>query len=358
MDLIERMREISNQAPRQLEYIKTEEATKNAFVMPFIQALGYNVFNPMEVVPEFTADIGTKKNEKVDYAIMQDGKPIILIEVKSATSDLHEAHASQLFRYFSVTDTRIGILTNGLEYRFHSDLEKPNHMDEKPFLIVDILNFDTRPVSQLKKFSKSAFDVDRILSSANELKYKREIKLLLESEYNQPSDDFVRHFARPVYSGSLRANVIAEFTEIVKQAFREFLNDRIATRLQTAIDSTAGSNDEASHDAVGEKDIQDQSDRIETTEEELDGFYVVKSILRETVDVSRVFIRDVRSYCGILLDDNNRQPICRLRFNRSVKYVSFFPGGIEERERIESVDDIYQFADKLKAAVAHYDSDD
>ena len=357
MDLIDRMREISNEAPRQLEYIKTEEATKNAFVMPFIQALGYNVFNPMEVVPEFTADIGTKKNEKVDYAIMQDDKPIILMEVKSATSDLNDAHASQLFRYFSVTDARIGILTNGLQYRFHSDLEKPNHMDEKPFLIVDILNFDTRPVSQLKKFSKSAFDVDRILSSANELKYKREIKLLLESEYSHPSEAFVRHFASSVYSGRLMSNVIAEFTEITKQAFREFLNDKIANRLQTAIDSTAGSSDDTSDDASVIEEIVDQSDGIDTTEDELDGFYVVKSILRESIDVSRVFIRDVRSYCGILLDDNNRQPLCRLHFNRSVKYVSFFPDGKEVREKIESVDDIYNYADQLTAAAAYYDSE-
>ena len=358
MELIDKLREISNQAPRQLEYIKTEEATKNAFVMPFIQALGYNVFNPMEVVPEFTADIGTKKNEKVDYAIMQDGKPIILIEVKSATSNLINEHASQLFRYFSATDARIGILTNGLEYRFHSDLEKPNHMDEKPFLIVDILNFDTRPVSQLKKFSKSAFDVDRILSSANELKYKREIKLLLESEYNQPSEDFVRHFASRVYSGRLMANVIAEFTEISKQAFREFLNDMIADRLQTAIDSTAGSNEQQREDETEYLQDTVKSDGIETTEEELDGYYVVKSILRESIDVSRIFIRDVRSYCGILLDDNNRQPICRLHFNRSTKYLSLFDGGSEERVAIESVDDIYRYASELKAAVAKYDSDD
>jgi hypothetical protein len=356
MDLVDRMREISNQASRQLEYIKTEEATKNAFVMPFIQALGYNVFNPMEVVPEFIADVGTKKHEKVDYAIIQDGKPIILIEVKSATSDLNDEHASQLFRYFTVTDARIGILTNGLQYRFHSDLEKPNQMDEKPFLIVDILNFDTRPVSQRKKFSKSAFDVDRILSSANELKYKREIKLLLEGEYNQPSEDFVRHFASRVYSGRLMANVIAEFTEITKQALREFLNDRIADRLQTAIDSTAGNNEDTREDEPEEAEAAVTSDGIETTEEELDGYYVVKSILRQTVDVSRIFIRDVRSYCGILLDDNNRQPLCRLHFNRSVKYVSFFPEGKEEREKIETVDDIYNYADKLKASATYYDS--
>ena len=354
MDLIDRMREIANQAPRQLEYIKTEEATKNAFVMPFIQALGYNVFNPMEVVPEFTADIGAKKHEKVDYAIIQDGKPIILIEAKSATADLNGEHASQLFRYFSVTEARVAILTNGLQYRFHSDLEKPNHMDEKPFLIVDLLNFDTRPMAQLKKFTKSAFDVDRILSSANELKYKREIKLLLESEYDEPSQDFVRHFAKPVYSGHLRASVIAEFSEIVRQAFREFLNDRIAARLQNAIDSAAGGGDVPAEDEVDEAAAAAVADGIETTQEELDGFYVVKSILRETVDPARIFMRDVKSYCGILLDDTNRQPICRLRFNSATKYLSLFHGENEERVRVESVDDIYKYADELKAAAAKY----
>ena len=354
MDLIDRMREISNQAPRQLDFIKTEEATKNAFVMPFIQALGYNVFDPSEVVPEYTADVGTKKGEKVDYAIMQNGKPIILIEAKSATSDLNDEHASQLFRYFSATDVRFGILTNGLQYRFHSDLEKSNHMDEKPFLIIDLLNFDPRPFAQLKKFAKSAFDVDRILSSANELKYKREIRLILESEFNQPSVDFVRHFTRPVYSGQLRANVIEEFTEIVKQAFREFLNDKIATRLQTAIDSTAGSNEDGAEDDADDADADAVTDGIDTTQEEIDGFYVVKSILRESIDPSRIFMRDVRSYCGILLDDNNRQAICRLRFNRSTKYLSLFHGDEEERVRIESVDDIYKYANEIKAASAKY----
>ncbi len=358
MDLIERMREISNQAPRQLEYIKTEEATKNAFVMPFIQALGYNVFNPMEVVPEFTADIGTKKNEKVDYAIIQDGKPIILIEAKSATADLNEEHASQLFRYFSVTEARFGILTNGLEYRFHSDLEKSNQMDEKPFLIIDILNFDSRPVAQLKKFTKSAFDVDRILSSANELKYKREIRLLLESEYNQPTQEFVRHFTKPVYSGRLMESVIEEFTEIVRQAFREFVNDRIAIRLQSAIDSESSGQESDQEDANDVLADLDAKDGIETTEEEIEGFHVVKSILRECVDPSRITMRDVRSYCGILLDDNNRQPICRMHFNRSKKYLSLFHEPKEERVAIENVDGIYKYADQLKQAVSNYLAED
>ena len=148
------------------------------------------------------------------------------------------------------------------------------------------------------------------------------------------------------------------YRDYVKQAFREFLNDRIADRLQTAIDSTAGNSADLGDDTAEDAEVAVASDGIDTTEEELDGYYVVKSILRETIDVSRIFIRDVRSYCGILLDDNNRQPLCRLHFNRSVKYVSFFPEGKEEREKIGSVDDIYNYADKLKSTAAHYVSQD
>ncbi len=354
MELVDRIRELSSQASRQLEHISSEEATKISFVMPFIQALGYNVFDPREVVPEYIADVGTKKGEKVDYAVIQDGKPIILIEVKSATSNLNEEHASQLFRYFAVTEARIGILTNGLEYRFHSDLEKPNHMDEKPFLIVDILNFDPRPIGQLKKFCKTAFDVDRIVSSAKQLKYKREIRLLLESEYNNPSEDFVRHFTRPVYSGRLRESVVSEFTEIVKQAFHEFLNDKIATRLQTAIESTSGNEGEIGEEDVDDANRSESSNAIITSPEELESYFIVKSILRETVDPARITIRDLRSYCGILLDNNNRKPLCRLHFNRSVKYVSFFPAGEEKRVRVDTVDDIFQYADHLISAAIHY----
>ena len=354
MDLLDRIRELSNQASRQLEHISSEEATKISFVMPFIQALGYNVFDPREVVPEFNADVGTKKGEKVDYAIIQEGEPIILIEVKSATSNLNEEHASQLFRYFAVTETRIGILTNGLEYRFYSDLEKRNHMDEKPFLIIDILNFDPRPIGQLKKFGKTAFDVDRIVTSANQLKYKREIRLQLESEYNNPSKDFVRHFTRPVYSGLLRESVVSEFTEFVKQAFHEFLNDKIATRLQSAIDSTSGNEEEQDAELAEDLDRSEGSKAIETTQEELEGYFVVKSILRETVDPARIAIRDVRSYCGSLLDDNNRKPLCRFHFNRLVKQVSFFPAGEEIRVNVETIDDIFQYADHLISAARHY----
>lgn len=170
MDLIDQLRLLSSRIAATKDMIQTEEATKNAMIMPFIQLLGYNVFDPMEVTPELIADIGIKKGEKVDYAILRDGKPIMLFECKKSGAELQIQHAGQLFRYFHVTETRFGVLTNGLIYKFFTDLEQPNKMDETPFFEFNILEFKERDVEELKKFAKSAFDVDTILATANDLK--------------------------------------------------------------------------------------------------------------------------------------------------------------------------------------------
>ena len=142
MDFIDQVRALASRVSTAKDSVSTEEATKNAMIMPFIQLLGYDVFNPSEVTPELVADVGTKKGEKVDYAILRDGKPIMLFECKKAGGDLHINHASQLFRYFHVTEARFAVLTNGLTYRFFTDLEKPNKMDEKPFFEFNILDFN------------------------------------------------------------------------------------------------------------------------------------------------------------------------------------------------------------------------
>src|SRR5690242_20022349 len=178
MDFIDRIRELSAQIPKikTQGLIKTEEGTKNALVMPFINALGYNVFDPTEVTPELIADVGVKKGEKVDYAILKDGKPIILFECKCCGTNLNDVHASQLYRYFSVTDARFGILTDGVVYHFFTDLEDKNKMDNKPFLIFDMLDIKEPLIEELKKFTKAAFDVDQIMSTASELKYTNAIK--------------------------------------------------------------------------------------------------------------------------------------------------------------------------------------
>ena len=176
MDFIDQLRVLSSRIAETRDRVQTEEATKNAMVMPLIHILGYNVFDPLEVIPEFVSDVGTKKGEKIDYAILKDEKPIILIECKKAGAPLDVNHAGQLFRYFHVTEARFGVLTNGLEYQFFSDLEKPNKMDDKPFFKFNILEFKDSDVVELKKYAKAVFDLDTILNTANDLKYTRAIQ--------------------------------------------------------------------------------------------------------------------------------------------------------------------------------------
>ncbi len=356
MDLIDKIKDIASRVPKQMEHIQTEEATKNAFIMPFISSLGYDVFNPLEVIPEFTADVGTKKGEKVDYAIKKDDDIIILIECKWSGASLHKDHASQLYRYFSATEARFAILTNGIDYEFYSDIDETNKMDSKPFFSFNILQFEDHQIKELKKFTKSAFSLEDILTTASTLKYTGAIKKILDEELKNPTEEFVRFFASRIYDGRLTQAVIEQFTGIVKEARSQFINEQINDRLKSAMsanepDSVA----EETTELVGK--VESQKDGIETTQEEIDGYNIVKSILREVLDVKRVTMRDTKSYCGILLDDNNRKPICRLHFNCSRKYLGVISGKKEERIEIEGVDDLFQYADRIKATIAEYETD-
>lgn len=197
--------------------IKTEEATKNALIMPFIAALGYDVFNPIEVIPEFIADVGIKKNEKVDYAIKKEEKVIILIECKSIDTDLGKQHSAQLYRYFSVTESRFAILTNGLIYQFYSDIETPNQMDSKPFFTFSLLDYKKHDIVELQKFTKDAFALNKILTTASSLKYTNAVKSILEKELTEPSEEFVRFFAKKVFEGSLSKSWISLLTLLNRQ---------------------------------------------------------------------------------------------------------------------------------------------
>ena len=243
MDFIEEIRNLSARITKQKDNVLTEEATKNAFVLPFINLLGYDVFNPTEVVPEFTADVGTKQGEKVDYAIFKDDEVIMLIECKRYGADLTDAHASQLYRYFSVVHARIAVLTDGVLYRFYTDLEELNIMDTKPFLEFDMLDIQPPLVNELKQFSKSAFDLDATITAASDLKYTKEIKQTMMEQLEEPSEEFVRFFLSSVYSGVKTQTVIQQFTDIVKRALNQFLDFRMLGEI-VATDSGAGNLEE------------------------------------------------------------------------------------------------------------------
>lgn len=325
--------------------ITTEEAVKTSIVLPFFQSLGYDVFNPSEFIPEFTADTIGKKGEKVDYAIKQESEIAILVECKSLNTELAEKHLAQLYRYFTVTNARFAILTNGQVYYFYTDLKEAHRLDKRPFFVFDLLDFNEGSLEELSKFTKSGFDIDNILAQAERLKYVAAIKPILDSLMVEPSDEFVKLIANSVYEGRLTPAVRETLLTATKAAFREILRDKVRARLNTALEEP---------DAELQDEVQSPANEIVTTHDEIEGYLIVKSLLRGVVDSDRVFMRDAKSYCAVLLDDNNRKPLARLHFNRSQMYFGLFDGDSEERASINSLNDILDFRDRLVNTARKY----
>jgi len=360
MDLIDVLKTIASKIVSQQAFLTTEEATKNALVMPVLAALGYNVFDPTEVVPEFTCDVGTKKGEKVDYAIIINGKPLILIECKQAGMKLAINQASQLFRYFAASDAKFGVLTNGVEYQFYTDIEAPNKMDEKPFFEMSLLQLEDSIVNEFKKFSKATFDLNAILNNASELKYTKRIEKLVESEMDNPSEELVRIFILKVYDGKITASVREQFTPLVAKAFRQVIKNRVNERIKSALEGNA--HGEETVKTVGDTQSQNADEPVEkpgviTTEEEKEGLMIVRALAGKCVHPERIAMRDAKTYCGILLDDNNRKPVCRFYFDRAQKCVSLFDNEDRNEERIpiNSLYDLYGMESRIISTIERYD---
>lgn len=351
MELKTKLEQLHARFEQVKDMVNTEEATKNAFVMPFLQILGYDVFNPADVLPEYIADIGTKKGEKVDYLVMQNGEPAIIIECKHWKCST-DAHNSQLYRYYANIKARFGIMTNGIEYSIFTDLERSNIMDEKPFLTINLADLKDSAVKELEKFTKTGFNIDTILDSAESLKYVKSIRSEFEKELVEPSNEFVKMLVSKFYDRPITANRLELFKGFTKRAISSFVSDTVNSRLKSAL-------------SINEKNIQEEESENETepisdvvtTEEEIEGFQIIKAILREKIPSERIAYRDTQSYFGILLDDNNRKPLCRLRFNTANKYIELFDKGKDNSEKmqIESLDDIYKYKKELLNTVDNYE---
>jgi len=351
MDLASKLADLQKRTIEHREVLLTEEAAKNALVLPFLQALGYDVFNPSEVVPEFTADIGTKKGEKVDYAICKNGKVDILIECKSASSELNINHASQLFRYFTATEARLALLTNGVNYQFYSDVEKANIMDERPFFSFSMGAIKPADIKTLEKFAKASFDIDKIVQEAGNLKIQSLLRKALEQEFAEPSDGFVELMARRVHDGRLTATVKENFGKMLISTVSSVIRDRVNERLSTALNASAPGTSEE-----GSEELDETEGDIVTTQEEISGFHIVQAIASRLVDPKRVAMRDAKSYCAILLDDNNRKTVARMHFNGiTAKYLGTFEGKEEERHLLSDLTGIYQLTAQIEARLIELD---
>lgn len=377
---IHKINQLSTKIKNIKNNLSNEEATKTALVLPFLsQILGFDVFDPTEVQPEFTADVGVKKGEKVDYALFKDGELQIIIECKKYGESLNLKNSNQLYRYFSVTNARIAILTDGAKYYFFSDLDEPNKMDKTPFLEIDLENFDENLLDELQKIHKDNFNLKNIISTANDLKYIQQIKSLLINEFENPSDDFIKFIANRVYPGTITQRVRDQFSQLFMKASSQIIQDQVNKRLRNALFVNNDSIPEPSQELVVETKPQNitpmsfgikptsfgvkmtdvdnnpSDSKIVTTQEEMNGFYIVTSILRNSVNTERIFFRDTESYFGIIFDDNNRKPICRLHFNREKKYIELFDKDKNSTKYvITNLNDIYNYATSLENITQYY----
>lgn len=357
--------QLSDKIDKQKDNIATEEATKTSFIMPMIAALGYDVFNPFEVVPEMECDL-TKRGDKIDYAIMKDNTPILLIECKHCKQNL-DLHSTQLAKYYAASNARFGVLTNGVKYRFYADLEKQNIMDENPFLVVNMLDLSDTDIEQLKKFHKSYYNEQEILSTAQELQITIQIKDLLNKNFQQPGDEFTRYFVKCLNDWKSSSKLIEKYRPILKKSIASVINDIIADRLNVAIKServseTKQSEEQTASDVSEEATakklpngvvFQDEEKGIVTTQEEIDAYNIVRSILRQYVDEERIQYTDYKSYFTVNLDGSMWWWICRLSFKPYSKRICLPKENYESNYwlKIENINDLYKHIDKLKLAL-------
>ena len=355
MDFIDSLKQFSIRTENLIDRLQTEEATKTSIIMPFFQLLGYDVFNPEEFVPEFTADVGIKKGEKVDYAIMKNNEPLILIEAKAcSTKDLFK-YGTQLFRYFGTTKAKFAILTNGLVYLFYTDLDEQNIMDSKPFFEFNLLDIKENSVNELKKFKKENLDIDKILSSASELKYSNEIKQLMSQILEEPSDNFINFILGEIYSGKRTQSIKDKFQGIIKKSINQFINELMNERIKNAIEKqTEKENEDTQQENISHNNDISNS-KIITTMEELETYFIIKSILRDIVETDKITYKDTQSYFGILLDNNTRKWICRIYIKENSKYLIIPDENKNEtRYDIEKMKDIYNLKKELSESLNRY----
>lgn len=321
--------------------IQSEESTKQSMILPFLSALGYDVFNPEEITPEKECEVNGKKGEKIDYAVSRDGEQLMIVECKHWNENL-DKHEQQLRRYYTSSKAKIGVLTNGLEYRFYADFDQTNLMDKDAFFCFDLNSEDESELEFLLKFKKENFNLSTILSEAEKLKYSSSLRKEIYAELESPSADFIKLFAKKVYSGVLTQQKMISFKELIVESIRKYI-------LSPTVEEKPTDVTEGSSESTEEKSVNDEKSRIVTTKDELIALGIVKAICSKIIDSSRCFFRDAISYSSVLLDDSNRKPIVRLYLNsiNNMKIIIVSKDRNEQVYRISKIEEIMNYEKEI-----------
>lgn len=302
----------------------TEEATKTALIMPFFSVLGYDVFDANEFMPEFTCDVATKKGEKVDYAILKDGEPIIIIEAKRAGMKLQKQQQGQLFRYFSTNRCRIAILTNGVIYQFFSDLNAPNIMDDEPFLSFNLIEDEPSIYSSsVKQFCKEEFDIKNVIANAIFQKYATVVEKTLKQDLLNPSDELVKYFlSRPEVKTGNR--ITSQMIEKHRQMTQKAMQKVFGVQIQSALDG------EENHNAETVMSVQDISEKLQ-------------NILKTIIPNFRAVTEDSDDYLRLHIYTSSNRKIGNIKIMKSDFSIHLKKTGSPETHILQSEEEIKKY---------------
>jgi hypothetical protein len=380
MGFIEDIAKVSEQVRKKADHVVGEQATKMALIVPFFSALGYDVFDPTEVMPEYIADFATKGRgllKKVDYALAINGTIVMLVEAK-ARGQKAETHDGQIRYYFNgLVTTRVGVVTNGIEYRFFTDLRDRNVMDEEPFFTFNVLDYDSKELDNLKFFHRDNFDTSAISRQAEDMVYVKGMTQLIGGFLRSPSKEFMRFLLKeigdvsPLYKieGQINDKRINRFEPIIKKSIQISLVELMTRSLTQEMGQPIEEEKVTKPDEIEEieEEVGQTSDgsKVETTSEELEAFEKIKAIAATSKFFQlEVKYKDVAAYFGVhvgnstwwflrlYLAQTKKSFITRLSVdevkslapNFEVRELSAPQGGATSRVIISSVSDLDKLA--------------
>jgi hypothetical protein len=304
-----------------IEMCTNEAQTRKFLIEPFFEILNYS---SNDLIPEFNADFGERVSQKIDYAIVLNKKDTILIEAKKQNSRLTDKEAGQLNGYFNNTkNSKIAILTNGIEYRFYSDVLEPNVIDSKPFYIFNLSNYTDKDIDALIKFDKRYIVIKEIIHNAQECVFIESFEDALLKELCAPSKDLLKIIHRNM-------NFKTKFNEDTQGKMINLVN---STLLKSLYDKKVIH--ESNSNSVG----------IITTESEIQAYHTIRTLLIQNKKIpnERVSYKDFKSFFNISIDDSTKKVICKLVFNDSKMKII-----IENNEYIlDHIDDVLKYKNEL-----------
>lgn len=327
------MPDFRDRLSRHAEHIKnvsshctTEETTKQALILPLLDALGFSPYDPTKVQAEYGANLpGIKANERVDYALFVAGNPVMFIEAKSCSDKLTN-HTGQLVRYFNSTPgVSVAAITNGREWRFYSDQKHTNIMDTTPFLVVDFESLADSDADKLSRFRYDKFNPDGLRSFAEEQTLLECFTAAIESCLREPDADFIRFVAtRSDAAGRLTPKQIEAYAPIVKQALVEAISKVVVGGLSAPVPAPATEPAAVPRCDCPDGDVVDPDNpKIVTTEAERRVLALVQAILDGKAEESEIVGKDTESYYSVCYQGKNNRWLLRYHGDRATPYVSF-----------------------------------